>query len=308
MSFEIPILLIVFNRPEKTQIIFDIIKKIKPNKLFISADGPRKNRNKDVDLCNQTKLIIKQIDWDCDYSFQFQEKNVGCKVNVINSIDWFFSNNEMGIILEDDCVPSKSFFSFCEELLNKYQDNEEIMQINGFNCGLNFNSYIQDSYYFSKLNHTWGWASWKRAWNKFDRNLFKYTEYKNENKIHTYYVDRQISNWMERYLDKAFNDEDNIWSSNWSFSILKENGLCITPSVNLVRNIGFDKTSTSGKAKIFEKFSRAQELEIDKLLHPKYIKFNLELDKLTFNQVIKKIDPRASKFYYLINLLRNFLR
>ena len=177
------------------------------------------------------------------------------------------------------------------------------MQINGFNGGLDFNSYIKDSYYYSKLNHTWGWASWRRAWRKFDKDFLEYDEYKN--KINNYYMDNGISSWMKVYLDKAFKNEDKIWSSNWSFSILKDNGLCITPSVNLVRNIGFDKSATSGKSKIFEKFSQAKELELKNIIYPKEVRFNLKLDQITFNEVIKKIDPRASKFYYCINIIKN---
>ena len=306
MSYNTPILFLVFNRPEKTQIIFDIIKKLKPKKLYISADGPRKNRIKDNLLCDQVRSIVKNIDWNCDHNFRFNDINQGCKVNVIKSIDWFFSNNEKGIILEDDCIPSESFFVFCEKLLERYNNNHKIMQINGFNGGLNFNSLIKDSYYYSKLNHTWGWASWKRAWNKFDKNFLEYDKYKN--KINNYYIDNGISSWMKVYLDKAFKNQDNIWSSNWSFSILKENGLCITPSVNLVRNIGFDTSATSGKSEIFKKFSNAKEFEFTNIIYPNEVKFNLKLDRITFNQVIKKIDPRASKFYYLLNIIKNFFK
>ena len=307
MSYNTPILFLVFNRPEKTQIIFDIIKKLKPKKLYISADGPRKNRIKDNLLCDQVRSIVKKINWDCEQKIKFNNTNLGCKINVIESIDWFFSNVEEGIILEDDCVPSESFFYFCEELLSKYKNNEKIMQINGFNSGLNSYLDTDDSYYFSKLNTTWGWATWRRAWQKFDYNLESYIEFKQKGKIKEFYKDKGISKWMEKYLDKTFNKEDNIWSINWAFSILKNSGLCITPNINLIENIGFDKQSTSGKTEIFNKWQETKSFEIQSITHPREIEHNLKLDRLVFN-IIKKIDPRASKFNYLINLTKKIFK
>ena len=307
MSYNTPILFLVFNRPEKTQIIFDIIKKLKPKKLYISADGPRKNRIKDNLLCDQVRSIVKKINWDCEQKIKFNNTNLGCKINVIESIDWFFSNVEEGIILEDDCVPSESFFYFCEELLSKYKNNEKIMQINGFNSGLNSYLDTDDSYYFSKLNTTWGWATWRRAWQKFDYNLESYIEFKQKGKIKEFYKDKGIPKWMEKYLDKTFNKEDNIWSINWAFSILKNSGLCITPNINLIENIGFDKQSTSGKTEIFNEWQETKSFEIQSITHPREIEHNLKLDRLVFN-IIKKIDPRASKFYYLINLTKKIFK
>jgi hypothetical protein len=308
MAYETPILLIVFNRPKKTQLIFDIIKKIKPKKLFISADGPRIDKVRDTFLCDEVKSIINKVDWDCEHEIKISNTNLGCKTNVVDSIDWFFSNVENGVILEDDCIPSFSFFTFCESLLNKYKNNENIMQINGFNGGINYNSLTKNSYYFSKMNHTWGWASWKRAWDKFDKNFLNYEELILKKNIRKYYIDKSISAWMKVYFDKSYSKEDNIWSSNWAFSILKENGLCITPSKNFVRNIGFDEESTSGKSEIFKKFSNISELELDEIIHPNAIKHNLKFDQILFNQVIKKIDPRASKFYYLVNIIKNYFK
>ena len=129
------------------------------------------------------------------------------------------------------------------------------MQINGTNLDVDYSNLTDDAYFFSKLNHTWGWASWRRAWIKFDKKLDNYPIVKKNGLIQKYYVDNEISNWMIRYFDKTYENKDNIWSSNWSFSILTEDGLCISPTFNLVKNIGFDGSGTSGKAKKFAKFS-----------------------------------------------------
>ena len=294
MIFETPILLIVFNRPDKTQKLFDKIKEIKPRKLFVSADGPRLNNESDKLLCKNTRDIFNKIDWDCDYQTRFSEINLSCKKNVIESIDWFFSANEEGIILEDDCIPNVSFFNFCKILLEKHRNNKTIMQINGTNLDIDYSTLIDDTYFFSKLNHTWGWASWKRAWIKFDKKFENYPIVKKNGLIQKYYVDKEITNWMIRYFDKSFKNKDNIWSTNWSFSILKEDGLCISPTLNLVKNIGFDGSGTSGKAKKFAKFFTQENFEINNFQHPKEINYNLKLDQKLFYEKIKPVDPRAS--------------
>ena len=296
MNFETPILLIVFNRPDKTQKLFERIKEIQPRKLFVSADGPRLNNESDKLLCKKTRDIFNKIDWDCDYQTRFSEINLSCKKNVIDSIDWFFSENEEGIILEDDCIPNISFFNFCKILLKKHRNNKKIMQINGTNLDVDYSNLTDDAYFFSKLNHTWGWASWRRAWIKFDKKLDNYPIVKKNGLIQKYYVDNEISNWMIRYFDKTFENKDNIWSSNWSFSILIEDGLCISPTFNLVKNIGFDGSGTSGKAKKFAKFFTQESFEIVNFQHPKEINYNLKFDQKLFYEKIKPVDPRASMF------------
>ena len=126
MKVKTPILLIVFNRPEKTKMILDSIKRISPKTIYVSADGPRANNLEDVQLCKEVRNIINNISWNCDVKTRFMENNLSCKKNVIQSINWFFENNEKGIILEDDCLPSESFFTFCEQILEKYNFEEKI--------------------------------------------------------------------------------------------------------------------------------------------------------------------------------------
>ena len=174
MSFETPILLIVFNRPEKTSRLLNILSKIKPKNIFVSADGPRENSENDKKSCQNVRDLFRKLSWDCKVTTKFSEINLSCKKNVIQSINWFFENNKQGIILEDDCMPSITFFNFCEKLLEKYDSNEKIMQINGYNGGLEYFNSNNASYFFSKLNTTWGWATWKRAWLKFDNNFDEY--------------------------------------------------------------------------------------------------------------------------------------
>src|SRR5450759_4497034 len=122
-KFETPVLFLIFNRSDTTQQVFNQIRQIKPKYLFVAADGPRLDRPVEIEKCLETKSIIQQIDWDCELKSLFSETNLGCRVGVSSAITWFFENVEQGIILEDDCLPDLSFFPYCENLLNKYKDD-----------------------------------------------------------------------------------------------------------------------------------------------------------------------------------------
>lgn len=299
MSFNTPILIIAFNRPDKIKKILHILSKLKPEKIFLSVDGPRLNNMDDRKKCNEVKNLFSYFDWDCTVARKYEDINLGCKINVIKSIDWFFELNDEGIILEDDCLPSISFFYFCEKMLNKYNSNYKIMHINGSNLGIDFSNFFHESYFFSKLNHVWGWATWKRSWKFFNRNFSNYKKLKNNKVIKKYFSNRDIYNWMINYYEKSYNGKDNIWSTNWSFSIVEEDGLCISPSKNLVRNIGFDGSGTSGGTRRFKKLSEVDIHEIENFNYQKNINYNIKYDLLTYNDKILPVDDRANKTGFL---------
>jgi hypothetical protein len=286
-----PVLFLIFNRPEITQKVFNVIRKVKPLRLFVAADGPRKGSSEDIQKCINARDIIKQVDWNCKVELLYRDHNLGCKVAVISAINWFFESVESGIILEDDCLPSPSFFWFCGELLERYQNSKQIMQING-NFHLNKVREFSDSYYFSKLNGCWGWATWRRSWELFDPHMECYKQSKESDDIFKYYGNQDISNWMESYLDEASMPVCGIWSTQWAYSILRNNGLCINPTVNLVNNVGFFNSPTSGIHKSFEPYSSYRLENISKIVHPKKISYNPLNDELEFNLIIKKTDPR----------------
>ena len=166
-----PVLFIIYNRPETTRQTFEAIKNVQPQRLYIAADGPK--TNKDIPLCAETKEILQSINWLCDIKTLFRENNLGCKKAVSSAISWFFDQEEMGIILEDDCLPAVDFFIFCDEMLQKYKDKDEISIISG--CNFQHGKKRGDfSYYFSHLTHIWGWASWRRVWNDYSLNMDGY--------------------------------------------------------------------------------------------------------------------------------------
>ena len=175
-----PVTMIIFNRYDKAKKVFEQVKLVKPPKLLIVADGPRESRPNEKELCEKTRSIISEIDWDCEVLTNFAEKNMGCKDRIASGLDWVFSQVEESIILEDDCIPSLSFFYFCEENLRKYKNDSRIMMISGDNH-LFGKKTISDSYYFSRHVHIWGWATWKNRWKDFKTDISDYTNIDIEN-------------------------------------------------------------------------------------------------------------------------------
>lgn len=237
MSFKTPILLLIFNRPELTKIVFAKIKEIKPAYLFVAADGPRDiNEN---EICEQTRRIaLNNIDWECKVETLLRNRNLGCKYAVSEAIDWFFSKTNMGIILEDDCLPDISFFPYCEELLDIYKDDERVMHICGSNFTMGFTNDLPESYYFSKYAEMWGWASWKRAWSSYDVEMKSYNKFKSENQINDIFKNYKIQKFWNSVFNNHIKNNVDTWDYQWIYSVLKNNGLCIVPKYNLVSNIG----------------------------------------------------------------------
>ena len=297
-----PVLFLIFNRPDTTQKVFDIIRQVKPSKLFIAADGAREGNSNDERLCTQVRNITEQVDWECDVKYLYRDKNLGCRVAISSGIDWFFEYVNEGIILEDDCLPSKSLFSFHQELLEKYRDNDKVMQING-EFYLDGVMEFENSYYFSTLNGCWGWATWKRAWDQFDSKMSGYANFKEKGGIDDYFKNKDISDWMISYLDEAVLPACNTWSSQWAYAIIKSGGLSITPTTNLVKNIGFFGDGTTGSSESFKLYMEFDVGDIDDIEHPSKIDHNETADELHFNTVIKITDPRLSKKYRIMKML-----
>jgi hypothetical protein len=243
-----PVLFIVFNRPDTTTRVFEAISLARPPRLYFAVDGPRVDNPEDVENITLVRnLVLNNIDWDCQVFTLFRDQNLGCKRAVSDAINWFFEREEMGIILEDDCLPNMSFFAFCEELLNKYKDDERIMMASGFNKLGKWNSDKYD-YFFSNLGGIWGWASWRRAWKQYDGDM-KNLEYFTQRKYFEYLFGRKAGKIRAKEIADARNANVNSWAYPWGFTRHINSGLAIVPSVNLVENIGFgdDSTHTKGK-------------------------------------------------------------
>lgn len=294
-----PVLFLVFNRPDVTRLTWENIKKVKPKRLYVVADGPRENRKDENELCLKVREMFKsEIDWECDYFFDFRTKNMGCKLGVSRAISWFFQNEESGIILEDDCLPTASFFKFCDELLPLYKDDDRIMQISGSNF-LSSKKYHpnknQLTYYISTINDIWGWATWRRAWNKYDIQLNNYDLFKKNKLLKNYYQNSEIYKWINQYIESSALPESKVWSTQWVYYMIVNSGYTIAPSSNLVQNIGMLGEGTN-TADSFLQYQDHIGVEIEPFIlqHPNEFKIRYDLDRIRF-ELIKKTDPAASK-------------
>ena len=278
-----PVLFIIFNRPDTTQKkVFNAIRQAKPRQLFIAADGPRKGQENEKEKCKRARKVIEQVDWDCEAKTLFRDRNLGCKIAPSSAIDWFFENVEEGIILEDDCLPSQSFFWFCQELLEYYRYDTRVMHISGDNFQFG-RKRGEGSYYFSKYAHILGWATWKRAWINYDVKIKKFKEFKKENKIKNIFIIKQQQKYWMNILQTVYDDYDDkigAWDYQWAYTCLVNNGLCIIPNVNMVSNIGFGSDSTHMKDKS-SIFSEMEAREITDIIHPNFVLADQEADLLT---------------------------
>jgi GR25 family glycosyltransferase involved in LPS biosynthesis len=292
-----PVLFLIFNRPEYTYQVFDSIKLYKPNKLYIAADGPRLNNIDDILLCEESRKILNLIDWECEVKYLFREINLGCKLAVVSAINWFFNNEEDGIILEDDVVPNQDFYTFCEFTLNKYKNNEKILMVTGCNQISDIN--IKSSYFYSQIFTIWGWATWKRAWQLYDIDMKKWDD--NQIKLNIKYMTHKKYIWMNlKYtFDSLKKYSINTWDIQWHFTCLINSGLCVTPSINLITNIGVIGTHSNSiseshflKADLFE--------EQNNYVIPETIIVNSLYDQNLFEIKAKKMNQR----YFMINFLK----
>lgn len=237
-----PILILVFNRPDKVRQLLAALAIVRPTKLYVSADGPRDTVPLDVQKCAEVRSLFQNIPWECEVYTNFSPINKGCRNGPESGIDWFFTHVEAGIILEDDCIPHPSFFDFCSTLLHKYQNDPRIMHISGNNFQ-NGMTRGDGSYYFSLYTHSWGWATWRRAWQKYQPALEQFAEFDSSNRI----KQLPLSRTAQRFWIKNFRytiKRTDSWDSLWQYTVWLNKGLAIIPNKNLVSNIGFDTEAT----------------------------------------------------------------
>lgn len=277
-----PVAFLIFNRPDTTEKVFEAIRKAKPPKLLVVADGPRSDRPEEAEKCQATRAIIDRVDWDCEVLTNYSEVNQGCKKRVSSGLDWVFNHVEEAIILEDDCLPHLSFFRFCEELLNYYRDDKRIMVISGdnFQFGRKRTEY---SYYFSRYNHCWGWATWTRAWQYYDVEMKLWQQIRDGNWLRCLLEKPRAVKYWSKIFQATYEEDINSWAYRWTFACWLQNGLTILPNVNLVSNIGFGAEGTHTKNSRNPFANLPYENMFFPLKHPPFIIRDSEADKFTQN-------------------------
>jgi hypothetical protein len=281
-----PVAFIIFNRPDTTARVFEAIRQAKPPLLLVIADGARVSKSGEAEKCTATRAIIDGVDWECEVRTNYSDINLGCKRRVSSGLDWVFSEVEEAIILEDDCLPAPSFFSFCENLLEKYRHDLRVTMISG-DCFWDSQNENNISYQFSKYGGIWGWASWRRAWQHYDVDMKTWPEYKQSGVVNSFFDSDGERNFWSKIFDVAYSSGIDTWDHQWVYSRWIQGGLDIAPSVNLVSNIGFraDGTHTTVNDNLLADMAVKDIWEIK---HPATTIRNKALDNYIFNEIYNR--------------------
>ncbi len=278
-----PVLLITFKRPDNTEKLINILIENKINKIFIYNNGPR---NEDDNLeCSKTKRIIQTYSKKYNnIEVLYKEKNTGLKYNIPEAINWVFQTNDRAIILEDDCFPNQNFFSFCNELLEKYENDQRIGQISGSNF-LNHKNFIyktKQSYYFSNIVNCWGWATWKNRWEGFhDVEMKSWPKIKENKIIEKFFNNKKNSDYFIKMMENNY-PNNIMWDRAWFLTSIIHKRLTIIPEKNLISNIGYDEKASGQNPNKWNSL-KLENLEFP-LTHPNEIKQNDDIDDFIIAQ------------------------
>ena len=291
-----PVALIFFNRPDTTARVFAEIARAKPKHLFLIADGPRPHNPTDAQNCAAARAVVEQVDWECRVHRNYSDSNLGCGMRPATGLTWAFEQVDRVIVLEDDCVPDPTFFPFCDEILERYRDDERVMHVagNNFQSGRRFGN---TSYFFSRHNICLGgWATWARAWRHYDIELKAWPSLRDTPWLSYILGEPRGAAVWRRIFDQAHAAGKAATYSDyqWTFTCWVENGLSVIPNVELCRNIGFDNAATHVfSADCPWRVAHTDPMKFP-LAHPRYITPDAAAD-LAFNQsvlVAEGIHPR----------------
>jgi len=286
MNIQSPILLIVFNRPDATRAVFEVIRKYKPMKLYVSADAPRIGYANDYVDCNKVREIVQKVDWECKVQYRFLDQNLGCGYGPSTAISWAFENEDRLIVLEDDCVPSLPFFDFCNHCLEKYLNDERVWLVSGRSHHEGAKYFQDQDYIFSHYGHTWGWATWKRCWNHFDIDMKKLAFFLKQGGFLNTFLSKEEGKFFNNYFYKLLGDKKlatHVWDYQFVFVRHLNGGLSITPSKNLIQNIGDYGTHSNGQLKCHT-LEASDDFSVNS--EPVFILANREYDLMHFKSHI----------------------
>ena len=285
------IVLFIYKRDNNFDQVIGAIRRHNPSTIFIVADGP-KNINELSQINNTRALLESLIDWPCKIHKNYASYNLGLRERFRTGIDWVFTHTDKAIFIEDDCIPDPVFFSFCDELLVKYKDDQKILSISGNNFQPS-NNRVKESYYFSRYPHVWGWATWKRVWDHYDSNIRDWPKLKQSGWLSNVYPDRYFIRKFWTYIfDRLYTGKINTWDYQLTYLSLKLGGFNIIPNVNLVKNVGYGEDATNIKKKNKTINIPTNRINLP-LTHPKKITYadrqDIYIEELVYLNLIGKV-------------------
>jgi hypothetical protein len=298
MGLRTPVAFVIFNRPDLTARVFAEIAKARPEKLLVVADGPRVDQPGESALCIATRSVLDMIDWPCEVLTNFADSNLGCRRRVSSGLDWVFEQVEEAIILEDDCLPDETFFPFCTELLERYRNDERV----GMICGSNFQSGKRrspHSYFFGLHTTVWGWASWRRAWQRYDVKMSRWPELRDEPWLLDLLRNPVAFTYWRDVFEGTFNGDYDTWDWQLFFSLWSQDMLALIPDRNLVSNIGFGVEATRTQDSLPSMASLPVRPMDFPLAHPPKVSLNREADDYSFKQICPWIVENQNYYWRL---------
>ncbi len=274
---DVAVLLLFFTRSDTFQKVFDEVKKARPSRLFLFQDGPRGERDRaGIEACRAI-VADEQIDWECEVHRNYQEHNLGCDPAGFRSHQWAFTLADKVIVLEDDVVPSQSFFPFCKELLDRYEHDDRICMIAGFNTD-EVTPDVPDDYFFTSFQSIWGWASWRRVAERWESDYAFMSDAFNMRQLKALAKARGYRNTMLKMFDDHRQSGVEYFESIYWADMILNSGLTVMPTKNLVNNVGLTADSTHFAAELqtmprrLRRIFTMQRYELAfPLRHPKYV-------------------------------------
>lgn len=293
MLRKVPVAIIIYKRPDETKQLMSRLEMVRPEKLYVIADAP--NNPDDVTACDAAYHIATHPTWNCEILTNRSSTNMGCRKRVSSGLDWLFIHEEEAIILEDDLLPSESFFRFAVELLHYFRDDEQVMHISGNNHQQGKRR-TEASYTFSKHTHCWGWATWRRAWQKYESDMQSWPAFRDSGELDKICPDPLEKEYFTKWLNWVHKGEKDSWAYVWTYSMWKAGGLGINPEVNLVQNIGFGETATHTHTASGDLSNTTSEMQWP-LIHPRERVHCEEADNYTFYKAFEGDEIVAARSF-----------
>lgn len=296
-----PTLLITFNRPAYVRQMMAALKIAKVSNLYVFKDGPRPDNIEDYKASKEIEEIVSSIDWECSVKTNYMQNNLGCGYGPYSAISWVFQYENELIILEDDCIPTSAFFTFCSDMLQRYNDNPKVSVISG-RCQL-YDKYAFDGcdYIFTQYAPTLGWATWKRVWEGFDIQMRNIKTFMSGEGFSDQFATKEECVYMNRRFKRDIDDHDlltHVWDNQFGYYSRMNGSLRILPAKNLIRYIGLDGThSGPGTEKLID-FNVCEDFVA--LHHPDRIVLKKEYDKAYFNKYINGPLTKTDKIFFAI--------
>lgn len=297
-SFDTPILLIVFRRPDLTRRLLDILADLRPTRLFVAADAPRLGRPDEAEACRQTRALFDNLGWNCRVERLFADKNLGCKHGPLQGINWVFDQVDRAIILEDDTQPHPTFFRFAAELLERYLNDDRIAMVSGANF-LPPAARVPASYYFAHFGQTWAWGTWRRAWRHYDIEMTAWPAFRQSGRMREVFPLRIDRIYRRKCFDAVYNGTlTDAWDFQWTLTQLVRGTLSAVPARNLVTNVGAGAMATHTTSAESDLARPACAMEFP-LVHPDPVAPDRELERAEARVFVRMRDPRPGILRHL---------